>query len=669
VDDAADLLTGLTEAQAAAVRSTAAPLCIVAAAGAGKTRVLTRRMAYRIRRGDADARHVLALTFTRKAAVELRDRLRQLGPDEHITAGTFHSVASGQLRRWWADRGVAAPTLLERKARLLGPLAADRPGTAEVPVAELAAHLDWAQARLVAPADLEGAARREGRVLPLPAAELASLYERYQHEKRRRGLVDFDDLLAGCADAIERDPTFAGAQRWRWRHVFVDEFQDLNPLQYRLLRAWLGTSSDLCVVGDPHQAIYGWNGADPRLLGRFGELWPGGEVIRLDANHRCTPQIVAAAARVLGPSARSLTSSQADGTEPGVRPYPSERDEAAGVAAELRAAHDRGVPWTQMAVLTRTNAQLLLLREALVAAAVPTRLAGHTQLLTQPAVRRFLDGVRRQPEIPWQTVRADLRAAAGDERLDDEGRTALSALWNLACDHDGDPGAGGAAAWLAWLPVALAGDAGDGAGPAVTLTSFHRAKGLEWDEVWICGLEQGLVPIGRAVTPAAEEEERRLLYVALTRARRALHCSWARRRTFGGRPVTREPSPWLTLVGGDGLPADPVPVITAEDWRRRLRAQRERLAEGRPVGAASRARWDDPDELLLDALRRWRAGVARASGIPAHVLLHDTTLRALASLTPRTEADLLDVPGLGPVKAQRYGPALLSMIAERAATG
>jgi DNA helicase II / ATP-dependent DNA helicase PcrA len=276
---AEDVLVGLSSSQRAAVISESEPLCVLAAAGAGKTRVLTCRIAYRAQRGTGDPAHSVAVTFTRKAAGELQHRLRQLGLREQVAAGTFHALASAQLHRWWSDRGQPPPVLLERKGRLLAPLAGSRRGLAHASVADLAGHLEWARARMVTPEHFEAAVRAEGRLLPtgVTAADLAALYSRYEHEKRRRGLVDFDDLLSLCADALEGDSEFAGAQRWRWRHVYVDEFQDLNPLQHRLLLAWLGASRDLFVVGDPHQAIYGWNGADPDLLAQVPRRWPSTE--------------------------------------------------------------------------------------------------------------------------------------------------------------------------------------------------------------------------------------------------------------------------------------------------------------------------------------------------------------------------------------------------------
>ena len=627
---AEELLVDLSPAQYQAVTSDAAPLMVLASAGAGKTRVLTRRIAYRVVSGSAGAGHVLALTFTRKAAGEMTERLQQLGMRGQITAGTFHSVASAQLRRWWADRRRTPPVLLERKSRVLGPLVAGRPGLGSTPVSDLASQIEWAKARMIAPDRFVESVNLHGRSLPpgVSASDLAALYGRYEHEKTRRGLIDFDDLLAGCADAVERDPSFAAAQRWRWRHVFVDEFQDLNPLQYRLLLAWLGPSPDLCAVGDPNQAIYGWNGADAGLLSQVTGRWPEAQVVNLDDNHRCTPQIVTAAASVLGVEGDRLSSSAPDGPGPAVRCYPSETAESQGAALAIRRAHLDGRPWSDMAILARTNAQLTPFQDALAAAGVP---------FWAPSSE-----LEREEDDAGDIDRSHLGGPRGTKAID-----------------------------------------------AVTLCSFHRAKGLEWGAVWLVGLEAGFVPIARAGAKAYDEE-RRLLYVAMTRAGRELHCSWSRLRSFGGRPVPRQPSPWLDLIcpGGDigggagasgggaggraGLDSADI-ESGVEFWRERLRAQRQALAGPdrqavkRPRGAKrDTPRWPEPDQEIIASLRSWRSQAARASGVPPYVILHDATISAVASLRPRNPDELVAVPGLGPVKASRYGSTLLAIVAKRA---
>ena len=670
-----ELLVGLTPAQRAAVTSEAAPLCIVAAAGAGKTRVLTRRIAYRCVTGRADAAHTLAVTFTRKAAGELRERLGGLGLREGVAAGTFHSHATAQLQRWWADRRQAAPALLDRKSRILGPIVSERPGLERVGLADLASVIEWAKARTIAPEHFEEAVGDRRRLLPpgVTAAAVAGVYARYEHEKRRRGVIDFDDLLARCADALERDPGFAGAQRWRWRHVYVDEFQDLNPLQHRLLLAWLGASTDLCVVGDPNQAIYGWNGADPTLLTGFPRRWPSAEVVHLDANHRCTEQIVTVAAAVLGPAGERLRAAGRTGPAPTVRAYESELAEARGVAAAALAAHRDGTAWSSMAVLTRTNAQLTVLSSALTAAGVPWWSAASAGLLDDPAVRDLAREWRSRGHQPLRGALADLQ-----EMLRTTGTAAPEALRGLL-----DAGLGFAALrpeaslaeWLDWLPSADRDrSAAAGGTDAVTLSSFHRAKGLEWPRVWVAGVEEGLVPMGRSGSGAAETEERQLLYVALTRAVDVLEVSWARSRSFGARPVPRSPSRWLDAVeaaidAGGRPDGGAVSAGSPGDWRRTLAEQRAGLRsapQGRGLGRRLPPRWPEPDREVEAALRSWRLEAARHSGIPPHAVLHDSTVEALASLRPATMDALLSVPGFGPVKAQRYGSPILDILSERA---
>jgi superfamily I DNA/RNA helicase len=397
------------------------------------------------------------------------------------------------------------------------------------------------------------------------------------------------------ASALQTDSRFAAAQRWRWRHVFVDELQDVNPLQCRLLLELLGDNEDLFVVGDPNQAIYGWNGADPGFLANVPRRWPGAEVVHLDENHRSSPQVVAAATAVLGrqapPDARS---SQPDGPLPQLRSFASEESEAAGVAAQLREASSRGTPWQQMAVLARTNTQVGVICQVLRRAGIPFRSA----------------------------------APADDNELSDEERA---------------PG-----------PLV----------ERVTVCSFHRAKGLQWQAVWVCGLEAGLVPIAYASNSAALAEERRLLYVALTRSERELYCSWARERRYSnGPPQRREPSPWLGALaahcagtGAEDQQPKAAPDAALLDF---FSSARRRLSRTK---AATTAAIDPACDALAERLRDWRRRLARASGVPPFVLLHDSTVQAIAARRPVTTEELLTVPGLGPVKVARYGPAILELV-------
>ncbi len=670
------LLDGLDPSQREAVVSEAAPLCILAGAGSGKTRVLTRRIAHRVTAGSAEASRTLVLTFTRKAAGELRSRLQSLGVRDQVAAGTFHGIAYTQLRRRWADRGELAPTLLESKVRLLAPLvqrARDKSrNPALVHAGDLATEIEWAKARMVSPPRYEEAADVSGRRLQFPLATMAGIYQRYEDDKRRKRMVDFDDLLAGCVQALESDSEFAAGQRWRFHHFFVDEFQDVNPVQFRLLRAWLGDRLDLCVVGDPNQAIYAWNGADPMLLREFPQHFPGAQVLHLDHNHRSTPQVVSAAAAVLGPGQVRPRAIRPDGPPPVVRRFQTDEAEARGIARILRRAHGPGVGWGRMAVLARTNAQLVVVEEHLRAAGVPSRLSGDGSLLRQAEVKAALAQMRRSGAGSTFTSRLSdvetmamesgaLEADAGGE----ERRLNLQTLVRLGRDYATLDPAGSVDGFLAWLRASGRGEGPQQGSDAVELTTFHRAKGLEWPVVVVAGLENGLVPIGRARTPEAEDEERRLLHVALTRALDEVHCTWAEHRTFASRTIARSPSPYLELVEAAiatmAPGADNGPVAIPP----RLRAQRDVLRERRH-GASSGGRSTVEGEAAQSALatlRAWRSATARASGVPAFVIFHDATLGALAEARPSTRAELLALPGLGAVKAERYGDTLLALLA------
>jgi DNA helicase-2/ATP-dependent DNA helicase PcrA len=518
-------VAGLTEQQRLGVQSPASAVCILAGAGSGKTSVLTLRVARRIRDGSAEADHTVVCTFTRRAARELRDRLQRYGvpvstparkggaPSPGVRAGTLHQLALTLLRRRALDAGRPPPTVSDERHRLIRDNVGD-PALASA----LATEIGWAKARGLGPDSYADGALRAGRAAVVAPEQVREGYESYQRALDRRRAVDLDDLLALAADALRSDRAFAEGAFWRYRHLSVDEFQDVNPAQFRLIRALAGERNDLCVVGDPNQAIYGWNGADPSLLHRLPGDVAGMEVLRLDENHRSTPQVVRAAAEALGRATVLPPRSAApDGPMPLVTSYDDDDAEAEGVASLVMDRAGEGRPWSDHAVLARTNEQLSLIGRALARAGIPYRMtAGQEGLAADVA-----DGRTGPPT-----------AGAGEEGT--EHRT---------------PGPG------------ETGRAAARAGNAVELATFHRAKGLEWDTVFVVGIEDGFVPIAYAEGQSARAEERRLLYVALTRASRELHCSWARlRRTGTGRRREREPSPWLAAVArvsrpGMGRPA------------------------------------------------------------------------------------------------------------------
>jgi DNA helicase-2/ATP-dependent DNA helicase PcrA len=658
------LLHDLDEAQRRAVTSPARPLAILAPAGSGKTRVLTRRIAWRIETGDADASHVLALTFTRKAAGELRDRLRALGLRDGVAAGTFHGVAYAQLRSRWADEGRPAPELLVRKGRLLQDIVAGSRGQGQLSAGQLAAEIEWAKARLTGPDGYPDAAATARRRTPSPPKRIADLYRRYEEAKREARMVDFDDLLRLCSHLIETDPGFAAAQRWRHRHLFVDEFQDVNPLQLRLVDAWRGDGYDLCVVGDPQQAIYGWNGADAGFLQDFRRLYPPADVIELVGSYRSTPSILAAAGDVLraaGAAGREVSARRPDGVPPRLERYASDLDEARAIARAVRDRRGPRAAWSSQAVLVRTHAQIPPIADALRRAGIPHKVRGSDSLLSHRSVRDALDLLRRDDaslaeRLPDLAPLADPVDDGGEPEGEPaaRGRAELDLVVELAQDHLRlSPGAR-ATDFATWLVATFTAEGADGWGDAVTLATFHAAKGLEWPIVHLAGLEDGYVPIAHARTAAERAEEARLLYVAMTRAEDELRCSWAAERAFGGRTGERRLTPWLTGLAerrrdraGDGGP-DP-----ASDWRERLADQRAQLSEASAERAPSAE---------LTALLAWRDEQARAARVEPGALVDDRLLEAIAEARPTTTDELAAIPGMGRLLAGRIGPGLLAAL-------
>ncbi len=650
--DGRRLLAGLDGDQRRAVTDPGQPLCILAGAGSGKTRVLTRRIAHRTLEGSAEPRHVLALTITRKAATEMGDRVAMLGLRDRPNVGTFHSVAWAQLRTLWTDRGRPVPDLLDSKVRVLRSL----PGRA-LPAGELATEIEWARARQVPPDGYAAAAHQQDRRVGASFDQVATAYAAYEEEKRRRGVVDFDDILTRCAEALESDTAFAAAQRWRFRHLFVDEFQDVNPLQHRLLEAWRGDRDDLCVVGDPRQAIYRWNGADAGYLTGFTRHHPGATVVELTGNYRSTPQILHLAGSVLGPGPSRLVPHRPAGRVPTITDYADDQDEARGIATAVRLAHAPGTRWDRQAVLVRTNGQMDLVEEALLSAHIPVRRRGVDPLLARPAVRDALRLLTAGPARPLRMALADLQGLVAD--ADEAGATTraddLVALLRLGRDLDRADPAAPTSALRGWISHAVGADGPGRQGDAVDVVTFHAAKGLEWPIVHVAGLEDGYVPISHARTPEAEAEERRLLHVALTRAEDVLRLSWAQCRTLRDRPVRRRPSPYLvtleearTVLDAASRPSDPEPG----------------LAQARSALAGTAT--PDGPRLRLVALREWRARAARRVGVPPTVVVSDRILAEVARRDPVDEEELATVRGMGPMTVDAHGAALLQVLREQA---
>lgn len=631
--DAAALVADLDPDQRAAVTTESRLVAVVAGAGSGKTRVLTRRVAYRIATGDADARHTVVLTFTREAAGELRRRLPALGLRTRVVAGTFHAIAYDLLRQRWIDRDQRPRSIVDDRRRIIGELVGSEG------LADLVTDIGWATSRGVDADAYAAALARAGHRPASAVGRVVDALRAYEQEKRRRGVVDLDDLLALTNRELRRDPDYAEAVRWRFRHVLVDEAQDLNPLQHALLDHLRAGRDDLYLVGDPAQAIYGFNGADPRLLVDADERFPGVEVIRLPVNHRCTPQIVAAGRTVLtgrgnepgdgGAAgdrvARELRSARPDGPAVEVVAHEDEHAEADAVAARVATDDPTLIPRT--AVLARTHATLVAVRRSLTASGIDVRAE---QSATTAAVPLLREAFRRTSNAELRTWVNDANEQLLDiDDADDARRGVVRAVFDFL--HEQPTGDG--TALRSWV------DATDPLGtavPGVELLTFHAAKGREWHTVHAIGVETSLVPHRTATTNAAKDEESRLLYVALTRATDALRIHWAERRNGYRRKI----SPLLRDVDlGAPEPVPPPPEIGAR-------------------------RDASPEHDALARLVAWRAAQARAGGIVPDAVCSDRALASIARARPTTPDELDAAIGVGPLTARRWIDGIRDALAE-----
>ena len=675
-----DLLAALDPEQRQVAEALHGPVRVLAGAGTGKTRAITHRIAYGVSTGVYQPTNVLAVTFTTRAAGEMRARLRALGAGP-VQARTFHSAALRQLRYFWPQaRGSALPELIESK---IGMLAAATRGLRlkadQALLRDLAGEVEWAKVSNLRPDDYAGVAeRREREVTGLDAASVAKVYASYEQVKREQGRMDMEDVLLLTAGLLADDERVAAAIRRQYHHFVVDEFQDVSPLQSTLLDLWLGDRDELCVVGDPAQTIYSFAGARADHLLDFPKRFPRTTSVELVRNYRSTPQVVTAANSVLAGSGTPGVRLQPQlhaGPEVTLTPSPDEVAEAAAAADRVAALRDSGVPLSGIAILFRINAQSEVFEEALASRGIPYTIRGAARFFDRPEVRQavtLLRGAARSGEgsgVLVDDVRAVLAGmgwtveAPGARGQARDRWESLQALVDQAADLASRDG-GDLTAFVADLdrraeeqhaPVA------DG----VTLATLHAAKGLEWEAVLVCGLVDGTLPITYAKTAAAIEEERRLLYVGATRARRHLALSWALARHPGGRQ-SRKPSRFL-----DGLlPSEMLASTERSRSSSRGRGARTCRECGRPLTTAAEKKAlrcsDCPasyDEALFEALRSWRKETADAESVPAFVVFNDATLQLVAEQRPESEEALLRVSGIGRAKLEKYGEELLAVVA------
>ncbi|MFP5224077.1 MAG: ATP-dependent helicase [Actinomycetota bacterium] len=638
--ETADIFAGLNEAQLEAVQTPRGPVAIIAGAGTGKTTTITRRIAHQISTQAFDPRQILAVTFSKKAATELGDRLRDLGVPS-VRAMTFHAEALAQFRRFVDEE----TQIISSKAMVLHGLVKRLPKPYRfMALRDLATEIEWAKNRRISQKDYETAVG--DRKTPIPADMMMRLYRDYQKALRSRKAMDFEDLLEQLLRHLSENDRDLGIVRGRYRSFTVDEYQDVNLLQESLLREWVGARDDLCVVGDDYQSIYGFTGASPKYLLDFERRYPNAHVFTLTENHRSTPQILQLANLLvpsLGGSSKRLVPTLPAGPEALVRRFSSGEDETEAIVAKIQGLLEAGTPAHQIAILVRINARTEPFEEALSAARIPYQVRDGS-FLRRPAARGFLAGARRyrDPAVV-ESVQAITDALGFDPKPDDDlpdeeatRQQDLSRLRVLA----GSSTAPTLEDFVAELRARFDSDQ-DGVG--VVLMTLHRSKGLEFDAVFLPRLEEGELPIRHAKTAEDVAEERRLFYVGLTRARRHLWVSMARSRPDERRSKSA-PSRFLDEVSP---PAIKVGTIK------------------RTVSPPAVQQIPDSDP-LFQALRTWRRDTAAEAKMPAYIVFTDATLKDIARHRPKDRDGLRAISGVGPLKMRRYGEQVLGILADHA---
>ena len=686
-----EILSNLNAEQHEAVTAKEHPLIIIAGAGSGKTRVLTRRIAYRIATGDADARHTLAVTFTKKAATELKQRLNALKMRDQIEAHTFHAAALRILQRYWESKESIPYELIDSKFKIVsdvissfgsvtkglksGPKSDKSGWQTETEVARKSlissaiTEIEWAKARGLTPQTYSDAVVAQDRSLALTPTEMTEIFSKYEQLKSKLRKLDYDDLIIWATRLLLTDPQFSASEMYRMRHLYIDEYQDINVVQMNLVSALLGERTDLCVVGDPNQAIYSWNGADPTLITSLPTRYQSSKTVVLSHNYRSTPQILSLAHSVLrGNNKTSQNDSQLiphlpDGPIPSIRAFSDSRAEAHSVARLAKLSHQPKTNWSDIAVLARTNAQLVPLQKVFKDLRIPAFLAGETRYMLQSEVKTLVRSLEREDShlrgsslFSWlegivnQSMQSYPETGSASDNLNlflELSREFLSSA------PDGD-----SHSLAQWLKTEAQSATDESFRDAVILTTFHKAKGLEWRTVFIVGMEDGLVPIARAESREAMLEEQRLLYVAITRAKIDVTLTWARERSFNDRSLKREPSPYLTAIENE-IHRLSGHIATSEHALSAIKKARRSLEnapkEQRHLTAVQQA--------IMSSLRLWRSRKSKELGVPAHIILHDHSLESVAVQRPDNLEALSQIAGIGRAKASKFGTELLRCVA------
>jgi DNA helicase-2/ATP-dependent DNA helicase PcrA len=635
VPDLESVLSGLNEAQREAATALRGPVAILAGAGTGKTTTITHRIACQVLGGAFEPSQILAVTFTDKAAGELRTRLEALGIDG-VEARTFHSALSQLSRLWTAHTGEPLPQILDHKAPVISSLANALPPPHKfLPRRELAGEIEWAKNRRIPPERYLGVLGDHEP--PIPADLMHRVYDGYERRKASMGRLDFEDMLGLALRLFDEHPEAAEQVRSRFAAFTVDEYQDVNPLQAGLLERWLGDRDDLCVVGDDYQTIYAFTGASPSHLLGFTARYPNATVVRLEENYRSTPEVLELANRLatrLGGFRKTLRATRKSGPPPLARGQADEQAEVGAIVKAVRSLHGKeGVPLEEIAVLYRINARSEPFEEAFAAAAIPYQVRDGA-FLRRPGPRSVLQGLKRAGGSVAEAVDAITDQLGYDPEATPDAdeevtrQSDLGRMRSLSVEFERAHPEGDAAAFGAELAERFS---TEHIGRGVNLLTYHRAKGLEFDAVFLPRLLDGELPFRSGRAKADPEEERRLLYVGITRARTYLFLTWP----SAGRA---QPSPFLDEMelassAPSRAKAAPGPAITV----------------GR--GGA-----------VFDRLKEWRRKRAQADGVPAYVVFHDRTLAEIAEHQCKDWADLAAISGVGPAKLERYADEVLAVV-------
>lgn len=676
------------------------PVCIIAGAGTGKTRTITHRIAHLVDGGFVNPDHVLAVTFTSRAASEMRERLALMNVPR-VQAKTFHAAAMRQLQYFWSTYAGNIGWKLENKPFSLVAHAARQVGapTSTDKLRDMLGEINWAKSSLIVAEDYPRHIDSASRDCPIPSEQFVKVFRAYENLKvSPQGMVlDFNDLLLHMAAAIESNPGIADEFRERYRTFVVDEYQDVTPLQQRVLNAWLGNRDDLTVVGDANQTIYSFNGASPNYLLDFSRRFPHSTVVRLYRDYRSTPNVVDLANNVIGKATGRaagtrlvLEGQRPIGPDPEFTEYSDDVAEAEGVAHQIAALIERGVDPSEIAVLYRVNDQSAAIEYALDQMGINYQVKGGEGFFQRKEIRQamtVLANAAQQFSPSPHEVPAAVRNAlhpigftAEEPRGAQEKQrwNSLNALYLLVKDIIEQSASELSFAMVMALLKERAQSKNPPKGASITLVSVHTAKGLEWDAVFLIGLFEGLMPIRYALRGPAStesiEEERRLFYVGITRAREHLYLSWAQARSAGGKANRRRTRFLDGLVPWEK--EDTEEQVAADVTGRRL----QKSKHGAPKNACRvcGARLTQPEFKILQRcgehvndvegavlaeLRSWRSDVAMKREVPAYVVFTDATLRAIAQRQPSSIRELMGIPGIGPVRIEEFGEDVLAIVA------